>query len=348
MSRPLVSIVIATFNSAKLLPRTLDAIKKQTYKNKEVLVIDGGSSDNTLEIAKSYGCKTLFNPKTDAGYAKLIGMDKAQGKYFMTLDHDEVMQNPDSIRIKVEILERHPNCKIAHCTGYKRPQDYPLLNQYLSEYGDPFSLFVYRCSKDYRYFEMMLSHISCRTFQNAEYSIYSFENAPKLPLLEVAAMGIMLDREFFLKTTNVREDLYTLSHLFYIMLQKGMYEVAVVKNDPLEHYSLDSVRAYFPKLKYRVCNNIHMRSGNSFLMRSEMYEDCFMKLKKYLFVFYAITFVPAEIDGAVMAIKRRNRVYLLHGFFSFYVVAQIIWQYFRKIIHKPPKMMNYDGKKKLQ
>ena len=54
MNYPLVSIMIATFNSEKVLPRTLEAIRAQTYPQDklEILAIDGGSTDSTLEIAK--------------------------------------------------------------------------------------------------------------------------------------------------------------------------------------------------------------------------------------------------------------------------------------------------------
>ena len=54
MEYPVVSIVIATYNSEKLLPRTLDAIRRQTYPKEriEILIIDGGSKDNTIKIAK--------------------------------------------------------------------------------------------------------------------------------------------------------------------------------------------------------------------------------------------------------------------------------------------------------
>ena len=51
---PLISIIIPTLNSAKFLKECLDSVKKQTYKNIEVLIIDGGSKDSTVEIIKSY------------------------------------------------------------------------------------------------------------------------------------------------------------------------------------------------------------------------------------------------------------------------------------------------------
>ena len=49
-----ISVIIATFNSGRTLRQTLDSIRYQTYKNVETIIIDGLSSDNTLEIINEY------------------------------------------------------------------------------------------------------------------------------------------------------------------------------------------------------------------------------------------------------------------------------------------------------
>ena len=85
MHHQLISIAVATFNSGKTLKRTLDSVFKQTYpKSKmEILIIDGGSKDNTVNIAKNYKCKIVNNPKVDLVFAKQIAFEKAKGKYLL-------------------------------------------------------------------------------------------------------------------------------------------------------------------------------------------------------------------------------------------------------------------------
>ena len=56
-----ISIITAVFNGEKYLEQTIKSIINQTYKNFEYIIIDGGSTDGTLEIIKKYEDKIFFN-----------------------------------------------------------------------------------------------------------------------------------------------------------------------------------------------------------------------------------------------------------------------------------------------
>lgn len=86
---PSISIVIPTLNEGKNIKRCLDSIYKQKYKGKlEVFIVDGGSKDRTLEIARKYPTIILKNPYIVAEAGKKIGLNKSTGTYFMILDCD--------------------------------------------------------------------------------------------------------------------------------------------------------------------------------------------------------------------------------------------------------------------
>ena len=84
---PLVSIIIPTYNSEKTLAKCLESIKKQTYKNIEVIVVDRFSADSTIEIAKRYGAR-IYQLDCERAKAKNFGLGIARGEYIMFVDSD--------------------------------------------------------------------------------------------------------------------------------------------------------------------------------------------------------------------------------------------------------------------
>ena len=349
MNYPLVSIMIATFNSEKVLPRTLEAIRAQTYPQDklEILAIDGGSTDSTLEIAKKANCKIIDNPKTEPTYAKWLGFSKCTGKYLITIDHDEVMENKDSILLKVKAAEEHSECKVVMCSGYKRPQDYPALNQYLSDFGDPFSLFMYNCPKDFQFWLPFLKKYFTIEVDNENYSLILF-GGKRVILVELDCLGTMLEVPYFRNIVNNSKDPEnTFSMLFYIMLEKGDTSVIVIKNDPLVHYSVDSLKAYLPKLKWRICNNIHFPEQGKVGFTGRQQYQKISQNKKYLFIPYSLTIIIPFLYSLVLSIQRKNPIYLMHPVLCLYVAFEILYQYALKLFGKTPAFTSYDGKKEV-
>jgi len=83
----LVSIIIPTYNSEGTIEVCLRSIKKQTYTNIEIIVVDNYSDDRTVEIAKVYGARVLFKgPERSA--QRNFGAKHAHGKYLLFIDSD--------------------------------------------------------------------------------------------------------------------------------------------------------------------------------------------------------------------------------------------------------------------
>ena len=78
-NKPLVSVVIPTYNSEKYIERCLRSIKNQTYKNIEIIIVDKFSTDKTVDIAERHGAKVIQDGGERAR-AKNIGLKNAKGE----------------------------------------------------------------------------------------------------------------------------------------------------------------------------------------------------------------------------------------------------------------------------
>ncbi len=107
----MVSIIIPCFNRAKLLEETLNSIIAQSYKNFECIIIDDGSTDNTLEILSGYAnsdarIKYFSRPNSllkGATACRNYGFSLSKGDYICWFDSDDIMP-VNSLKDRIEIL----------------------------------------------------------------------------------------------------------------------------------------------------------------------------------------------------------------------------------------------------
>jgi len=352
MNSSFVSIIIATFNSERLLPKVLAAVKKQTYpKDKiEILIIDGESKDKTLKIAKEFGCKVLNNPRTEPVYGKFLGYLNAKGQYIMYLDHDEVMENVDSINIKMKAFKKNAQIKAVAGSGYKNPNGYPFINSYINEFGDPFSFFIYKLSKDANFFSQTMKERYPIFLENKFFAAFDLSKIKSLPIIELVAGGSMFDATTLKKEypqTLKRYEL--LPHYFYLLHSKYPF-IAITKNDALIHYSADNLKKYLNKIKWRVKNNIYHVSdmGESGFSGRNKFQPSLLRLKKYLFIPYAYSLILPLLDSISLMISRRKPLYLLHLPLTVYTATLIIYHYFLRISGKKPVLRSYDESKEIK
>jgi len=100
---PTLSIVIPTKNEEKFLPILLQSIKKQTFKDYEIIVSDNGSKDRTREIAKDFGCKVVKGGLP--GKARNKGAKVATGSMLLFLDSDTELKAADFLEKSVAEFE---------------------------------------------------------------------------------------------------------------------------------------------------------------------------------------------------------------------------------------------------
>lgn len=112
---PLVSIIMTSFNQSRFIKKSLDSLLNQTYRPIEIIVIDGGSSDGTLEILRSYGDKIVWISELDDGeyFAVNKGIKKAVGKYIKFCPSDDLMI-PCTTSLCVEYMEKYKDVAMVY------------------------------------------------------------------------------------------------------------------------------------------------------------------------------------------------------------------------------------------
>jgi len=115
-NRPLVSIITPSYNQGKFLEETIRSIKDQTYKNIEHIIIDGGSTDNSIDIIKQYQASLAYwVSEPDNGQTDAInkGFRRAQGTIIAWLNSDDVYL-PKAVETAVESLTRDPSVDMLY------------------------------------------------------------------------------------------------------------------------------------------------------------------------------------------------------------------------------------------
>ena len=90
---PLVTVIVPTYNSAKTIERCLASIEQQTYPNIEVVLIDGGSTDDTASIAARFNARVHICPGMGRTAATNHGIKHSRGRYVYRVDSDVVLDH---------------------------------------------------------------------------------------------------------------------------------------------------------------------------------------------------------------------------------------------------------------
>jgi glycosyltransferase involved in cell wall biosynthesis len=113
------SIIIPTFNSAKTLSKAFDSILCQTFSDYEIIVVDGRSTDGTIEIIKSYAEKNAcisWLSENDKGIYDAMnkGIKKAKGEWILFLGSDDTLYNNQVLALVFEGIGNNKNSRMIY------------------------------------------------------------------------------------------------------------------------------------------------------------------------------------------------------------------------------------------
>src|SRR5215211_6980478 len=110
---PVVSVVIPAYNARTTLAATLDSARSQSFRDLEIIVVDDGSTDETLSVAKAAAASdariiVLTRPNGGVAASRNLGIHSARGEYIAPLDADDIW-HPTKIEKQVRVLRNNPN-----------------------------------------------------------------------------------------------------------------------------------------------------------------------------------------------------------------------------------------------
>lgn len=312
-NKPLVSIIIPTKNSSNQLKKCLEGIRRQTYENYEIIVSDGLSTDNTLDIARRYKTKIVKNTKILAEPGVSLGFQNAKGEILIVLAIDNVFKENTAIDTIIKIF----NDKNIYAVfpKHESAKGDTLFTKYINIFTDPFNHFVYGYAANARTFNKVFKTL----VHNNIYDVYDFQFGKTKPILAVA-QGFSVRREFIDKKRNEMDDIVPILEL----IREGK-QIAYVHSVHLFHHTINNMEQFIRKQRWGAKNAL---SGKEFGINSRFNTlSMGQRMRMYIFPIYSLSFIVPCINSLFHLLKDREKMWLFHPFIVFISGASITFEY---------------------
>lgn len=277
---PLVSIIIPAYNAEKFIVQTIDSVKAQTYSNWELIIVNDGSKDNTLNIIENYAqadkrISFITKPNSGVSDTRNIGIEKAQGDYIAFLDSDDIWL-PMNLEKKISLLENDPSVDFVFSNMLQADKD--LQNQTQAPVG-----------KDENILEDLLlwnGEVIPGPCSNLVVRKKCFDAGIRFnkALTTIADQNITVQLAFKYRGKLIKENLWV-----YRVLPGSMSKsLQVMENDSLRTYAIYAENNYFKSVSFRrkCFSNMYMIVGASW------WKDGNEKLKGFRFLMKAFLASP--------------------------------------------------------
>lgn len=312
-SLPTVSYIIPTLNAEKYLAGCLKSIRKQDYPESryEVFIVDGGSSDGTLEIARQFRVRILDNPSKDPESGKSIGIDNSHGEVVALMDSDNEIIKRDWLKKMVQPLVEDQGLFGVESLYFSKKGE-SIFNTYsmVAHIADPFS-------------RQLAASLDKKNM--GDYIELTIPEGCSYPL---GANGFLWRRSIIEEVGAYRPK-FEESNFSYFATKMGYRKFARVPGYGIYHYHIDSLLDFIHK---------RLKIGNKFLNRKDEKKRTWLEgVSKGRFVFsvlYCSTFMGPLIEGLFNFLKTKQKAWLLHPLMSFISVVTYVYVFVARRIFR--------------
>lgn len=296
-----VSFILPVLNGGNLLEGCLRSIREQDYPQEkvEIVVADGGSTDNTKEICKKYNCIILDNPRVRGEYGQELAFKKATGYIYIIFSADNSLPRKDWIKLMVEPFICNSEILGAYTHIVPAKWDNSFNCYYSLLHVEPFTWFIFRNTANPKLFHKEYRIIE----KNENYIIFDFP-LKKYPLI-AWAQGFCLRKNFKRRADTFGDDILP----FLQMVEEG-YKIAYVPKAGIFHHHLTGYKNYIKKYQWRIRNSLYQKDIG-FNNRAK-YLSFSRKLRKYLWLIYGTTFIWPIIDSLRWYFRDKEKCWFWH------------------------------------
>lgn len=318
-----ITIVMPAYNSEKTIERALQSVRKQTMDQNaiEILVIDGGSTDKTVQIARKYGAIILKNPEKVPEVAKRIGFAYAHGEYVIEQDSDEVWCGKEQLADRMEFFANNPDVFCFITDKLVPGQGCGLCCAYLNMVSDPFSYIVYQ--KKYSCVEQNRRHL---VRSSKKGNVYQYTENDIVPIGDGGCTMVSLKKARELYGDRITTQEFATS--IFMQMINATHKAGMIPNDNIIHYSAASFREYLKKLRFKIYVNLNHIEQSGYNLKARYSKK--LRERRLLFILYSLSVIGPVFDSIRLAIKYRHPSFLLHFVYNYYICAIAGVEFFMK------------------
>lgn len=297
MSRyPIVSIAVPVYNEEKRIKNVLENIFGQDYpKSKlDVIVVDDGSNDRTVEYAKNFPVRVVISGKKNAEVSMLVAFKKARGEFFTFIAGDMEFRTKTWLKKMTKPLIENPDIPQAATRYYQHPNE-SLISRYLSL--DPVQL-----DPVFRYFAPSIEKTIVEKKVGYYITRYSQE---KIPPQNAGVYRISIMKKIY-KGEEKWMDL----DQFPRLVEKGYTKFAYVPNAGFYHFHADSL-GHLIKKRTRNLKQIYLKQITERRYTWFKLENVSDWLKIVWWVILANLFVPLFVVSLYKSLRDKTWLWLL-------------------------------------
>ncbi len=321
---PMIDVLIPTLNEERNLKTCLDSISRQSYPKEKIriTIIDGGSKDSTLKIARDYGCEIFINEEMLAEPGVYNGIKNSDCDLCCVLAVDNIIANDrDFFKVMVKpFLEQNV---IGAFPAVIFSENEPSVNKYVNYRAEPFSEFIYGKACNVRTFE----YIYNIKYENKDYIIYDFQSND-FPLLALA-QGFMVDKKRFQNDLRIKyDDIHPIINII-----KSGEDIAYVQTAKIFHYQIMNIKSFIKKFQWRIKNNLNRERLGGTLRKK-------YRVKRYLWLLYSISIILPIFYTLYQMIHTKKRFYAYHFITNTIILFLIPYTYVKLKLGKASKTYN--------